>query len=199
MPNERSRHLEQISDEVQRNAKEQFVSHFFAKYSDVHRDLPIWMATEVLSFGSVVRLLNDSQQDIRHNVSAFFGMPEEVFLSWLRTLNFARNVCAYHGQLWNRELAYRPKFPKMNKYPDWHRPVIINGGRVFAVLSICRHCLRKVAVGSAWGTTRSLLMFPFSAGMGTRPNATPARARKVRAPTTRRARNGPRRHRPRRR
>ncbi len=118
----------------------------------MHRDLPIWMATEVLSFGSVVRLLNDSQQDTRHNVSAFFGMPDEVFLSWLRTLNFARNVCAHQGRLWNRELAYRPRFPKMNKYPDWHKPVTINGGRVFAVLSICRYCLRKVAVGSAWGT-----------------------------------------------
>jgi abortive infection bacteriophage resistance protein len=148
---ERQRHQLQIIEEVRRNGREQFVAHFFDKYGDEHAELPIWMVTEVLSFGSVVRLLNDSHRDVRNEVAGFFGVPEEVFLSWLRTLNFVRNVCAHHGRLWNRELAYRPKLPRAHRYPDWHRPVLIGCDRVFAVLSICRYCLRKIAVGSSWG------------------------------------------------
>lgn len=150
-PFDRARHLDQIRDEVDRNKKEQFVDHFFRKYGDAHQDLPIWMAAEVLSFGTIVRLLNDSHPDIRRHVSLFFAVPDEVFLSWLRTLNFVRNVCAHHSRLWNRELPYRPKIPKANKYPEWHRPVVIDGGRVFSALSISRHCLRRIAAGSTWG------------------------------------------------
>ena len=56
------------------------------------------------------------------------------------------------GRLWNRVLPYRPKIPRENKYPQWHRPVAIDGGRVFCALSICRHCLRIVSAGSTWGT-----------------------------------------------
>ncbi|MGE5785917.1 MAG: Abi family protein [Myxococcales bacterium] len=60
---ERDCHLDQIRDNAERNRKEQFVAHFFQKYGDTHQ--PIWMASEVLSFGTIVRLLNDSHPDIR--------------------------------------------------------------------------------------------------------------------------------------
>lgn len=148
---ERDCHLAQIRDEVDRNRKEQFVAHFFQKYGDTHQELPIWMAAEVLSFGTIVRLLNDSHPDIRRQVSLFFGVADEVFSSWLRTLNFVRNVCAHHSRLWNRELPYRPKIPKANKYPEWHSPIVLHGGRIFSALAISRRCLRRIAPGSTWG------------------------------------------------
>jgi abortive infection bacteriophage resistance protein len=151
-------HQRQIRDEVRRNADEQFVAHFMSKYGAEHPDLPIWMATEVMSFGTVARLLSDSSPAIRSEVAAAFAVPDEVVVSWLRTLSFVRNVCAHHGRLWNRVLAYQMKLPRGSKYREWELPVPIGRDRVFGVLTVCRHCLRQFAPGSSWGVrVRGLL------------------------------------------
>lgn len=108
------------------------------------------MATEVFSFGSIVRLLDESAAAVRSAVAGSFGVPDEVFVSWLRTLNFVRNVCAHHGRLWNRTLAYPVKLPNPRKHPDWHVPVPVGNNRVFVVLTILNQLLAQVAPGSSW-------------------------------------------------
>ena len=144
--------------EVARNKKEAFLAHFYRKYGDEHPDPPIWMLTEVLSLGSIVRLLDGVARPVRDRISAPFGVPDEVLISWLRMLNFVRNVCAHHSRLWNRTLSYRVLLPKERKHPEWHRPVAIPNDKFFAVATILRSLLRVVSPATEWGSRlRSLL------------------------------------------
>lgn len=149
-PTDRIDLLAKLREEVRRNEKEQFLQHFFRKYGDVHTDPPIWMLAEVLSFGIVVRLVANIERPVRDAITNAYGVPDAVLISWLRTLNFVRNVCAHHGRLWNRVLSYRVLLPNDRKYPDWHRPVRIPNDRLFTIATLLRHLLRVVSPGSGW-------------------------------------------------
>jgi abortive infection bacteriophage resistance protein len=151
-PTDRIDLLAKVREEVRRNEKEAFLQHFFQKYGDVHTDPPIWMLAEVLSFGVVVRLVDKIERPVRDSITRAYGVPDTVLISWLRALNFVRNVCAHHGRLWNRVLSYRVLLPNDRKYPAWHRPVLIPNDRLFTIATLLHHLLRVVSPGSTWGT-----------------------------------------------
>lgn len=157
-PTERSELLSKLRSEVRQNEKEEFIRHFFQKYGDAHADPPIWMLAEVLSFGNVVRLVRTVERPVRDAITARYAVPDEVFISWLRALNFVRNVCAHHGRLWNRVLSYRVLLPKERKYPDWHHPIRIPNDRLFTVTTLLRHLLRLVSPNSEWDTRLHALL-----------------------------------------
>lgn len=132
----------------QDRSKEAFVKHFKSKYGDAEPVLPIWTAAEVWSFGTLMTFHRGCHQDIRREVAMRFGVHETVFASWLLTLNTVRNICAHHGRLWNREIGTKPKIP--DKIPEWHDPVEVSGDRMFAVLTICKWSLDRIAPQSRW-------------------------------------------------
>ena len=141
--------LGHIAEETQRS-RETFVRHFKTKYGDCHQHLPVWMAAEVMAFGTVLTFFRGASHRVKQLVADVFDVPDVVFNSWLLTLNTIRNVCAHHGRLWNRELGIKPMIPRPAEYPDWHHPVAVPGNRVFAVLTICRWCLGRIAPQSRW-------------------------------------------------
>ncbi len=146
---DRQKLVDRVRDEVSRS-KEKFVGHFRLKYGDTHTDLPIWMATEVMTFGSVLTLFRGCPRQVKKAVASHFGVPDEVMDSWLLALNAVRNICAHHGRLWNRELGVKPFIPRVDRYPQWHSPVRVENNRIFGILTICKHCLDRVAPQSAW-------------------------------------------------
>jgi len=138
-----------ILGEVARS-KETFVKHFFATYGDSHRYLPIWMATEVMTFGTMLTLFRAIDANVKRQVTTSFGIHDTVFDSWLLTLNTVRNICAHHGRLWNRELGVKPQIPAPAKHPEWHRPVPVGNDRIFGVLTLMKYCLDRLAPQSRW-------------------------------------------------
>lgn len=140
------------------HSKESFVAHFRERYGDHHRHLPLWMAVEVLTFGGMLTLFKGVAPSTKRVVSEQYGIADEVLLSWLRSLNAVRNICAHHGRLWNRELGYKPLLPSPNKHPDWHEPVAVGNNRVFVILTICRYMLRIIAPQSQWSARLSSLL-----------------------------------------
>lgn len=148
-PDKRRALLLRISDEVERS-KEQFVLHFAQKCGDSHDHLPIWMATEIMSFGCVLSLWQASSKIVKNRVAATFGVSDEVLRTWFWTLNEVRNICAHHGRLWNRDLGNKPTIPHAKHHPDWHAPVAIPSHRVFAALTICAYSLARLAPSSHW-------------------------------------------------
>lgn len=158
---DRIQFIQRVAEETDRS-REPFVGHFRSKYGDVHRPLPVWMVTEVMTFGTILTFFRGCSHHVKQNVASHFGVPERVFDSWLLTLNAVRNICAHHGRLWNRELGVKPLIPRLPKYPDWHTPVAVTNNRMFAVLTICRHCLRCVAPQSGWSNRIRSLLAEFS-------------------------------------
>ena len=138
-----------LLEELKRS-KEPFIKQFYDEYGDEHDVPPIWEATEVMSFGCVVTLYKSTTHNVKQSVASVFGVPDAVMESWLITLNTVRNICAHHARLWNRELGTKPLIPRGPDYVGWHQPVEITNDRVFAVLTICQHCLSCVAPQSRW-------------------------------------------------
>ena len=132
------------------DSEDLFVSHFKTKYGDDHTDLPIWMAVEIMSFGTLQHFYRGSSHQVKQEVATHFGMPDVIFDSWLHALLVVRNICAHHGRLWNRVLGVRPKRPRIKEYPDWYTPIQISNDRVFGILTVCRYCLRIIAPQSRW-------------------------------------------------
>lgn len=141
--------IEEIKKEAE-HSRERFVKHFIYKYGDCHPSLPLWMVGEIMSFGCMLTMYRGASNNIKKSIASYYGIPDEVLFSWLKTINVIRNICAHHGRLWNRELGVKPFIPKKNKYPQWHEPVPIPQNRIFGVLTILRYLLRIMAPQTKW-------------------------------------------------
>lgn len=93
-------------DRHEKRAKDSFVLHFREKYG---AHLPIWVATEVMSFGvlsNLYTLMPQADQEIlaaRFQVNTAVGRGDRgAFANWLNNLRNVRNICAHFGRTWNR-------------------------------------------------------------------------------------------------
>lgn len=146
-PGQHQKMIDGLRYEANRSS-ESFVVHFKRKY-DEFPDLPLWAAAQIISFGTVLTLLNMSAPDIRPGIARKYGVTDTVFASWLLTLNLVRNICAHHSRLWNRELPLKPLIPNQKNGPEWHHPPIQNH-RLYAVLTMLRVMQGVIAPRSQW-------------------------------------------------
>lgn len=78
--------------------KESFVIH----HNNVYGDLAIWVAIEILDFGSLSKLFSGMIYSDQQKFSSTYSAPiGNIFSKWLRSLTFIRNISAHHGRLWN--------------------------------------------------------------------------------------------------
>jgi abortive infection bacteriophage resistance protein len=124
--------------EAEKQSRETFVTHYRNKYvSEDH--LPLWMASELMSFGRLSRIFKNTHPEIKKSFARRLNVPDtKIVSSWLHTLNYVRNVCAHHSRLWNREIAVKPILPRAS--PAWPY-AILGTDRLYAVLVIIRHAL----------------------------------------------------------
>ncbi len=139
----------EFSREIQRS-KEPFIIHFDQKHGELHDLPPLWMAVEVMSFGKVLTMYRGIGSKLKQKISSYYGLSDEIFLSWFLTLNSVRNICAHHGRIFDRRFDYQPKIPRLQKYPEWHVPVKISRDRVFGILTILNYILQFDAPTSFW-------------------------------------------------
>ncbi len=136
-------------DEATSRSREPFVEQYRLKYSS-EPGLPLWMAAEVASFGALFTFYRHLHLPEQKHVAGQLGLPANVLQSWLFCLNYIRNLCAHHSRLWNRELGIRPLIPDRKNAPEWHTPATPDNRRTFAVLTLLRWLLRKIAPQSRW-------------------------------------------------
>jgi abortive infection bacteriophage resistance protein len=65
---------------------------------------PIWAICEAVTFGGLSHLFSGLSLANRKLVAKLFGFDEGILVSWFRTLNDLRNMCAHHNRLWNAHL-----------------------------------------------------------------------------------------------
>ena len=137
-------------------SKEIFKKHFFKKYGKSHKNLPIWMVAELMSMGTLLTLYTGSDSEVQKKVADHFGLPDALFISWIRSLYAARNICAHHSRFWNRELGYPPGLPNKNKFPEWHQvreedgKKLLTNNRCGVILFILRDMLATISPSSQW-------------------------------------------------
>ncbi len=92
--------LNEVNSEMDR-ANEPFVKKELKKYDD---NLPIYMVTEIITFGGLSRLYDNLKDKDMARVSAYYAYPDYKDLSRnLDALADVRNTCAHHGRLSYRE------------------------------------------------------------------------------------------------
>ncbi len=146
-------------------SKEEFVRHNKERYG---LPLAIWVACEVWDFGTMSTLFNGMKERDQNEISAKYGLKSgRVFASWLRSLNYLRNVCAHHSRLWNRNIVDQPKLPPKNEVA-WISEFEGDGAtqrharaRCFLLLHITRHLLNVVNPRSTWKDRMRLHLLAF--------------------------------------
>lgn len=154
--------LDKLESETQRSSDE-FVRHFRQQYSGFPT-IPIWMLTEVMSFGSLSRCYSGLRNDRKAGyedkkaVADYFNLHHKRLEDWLHTLTYVRNVCAHHSRLWNRELAIRPDKAKES---EWLPPITPRNDRIFYILLMLRHLQKQAGNGDVWKSEVNTLLTPF--------------------------------------
>ncbi len=125
-------------------SKETFVAHFGKKYDTSYKFLPLWMATEIMSFGNILTLFRGVETKLKQQIASEYGVSDTVFISWFKSLHAIRNIVAHHSRLWNKELGLKPEIPRVNKHPQWHVPIQIQNNRVFCIIMIMKYLLNQM-------------------------------------------------------
>ena len=131
-------------------SKEDFVKHYREKYDG---NLPIWVAVEIWDFGAMSQLFSLMKVPDQSAIAVKYGISDfRVFASWLRSLNYLRNLSAHHSRLWNRNIIDQPKLPEKGEV-EWcddfiGKPDLI--AKPFLLLAITRHLLKVVCPNTSW-------------------------------------------------
>jgi abortive infection bacteriophage resistance protein len=127
-------------------SQETFLGHYRSKYTS-EALLPLWMASELLSFGWLSRIYSASHPSIKRTIARRLDIHDSQLSSWLHSLTYIRNVCAHHMRLWNRELAVKPSLP--HKCAAWPYEVP-STDRMYCMLVIAMHCMSRIAPRCGW-------------------------------------------------
>jgi abortive infection bacteriophage resistance protein len=165
-----SRHHDWLGKHAQliNRSREEFVRHNKARYE---LPLAIWIACEVWDFGTLSTLYSGMREAEQDAIANRYGISNgRIFATWLRSLNYLRNVCAHHSRLWNRNIVDQPRLPPTAELP-WVGPFDTDAyvrSRCFLLLFISRHLLQVINPRSSWPTRmRSHLQaFPNLAHLG---------------------------------
>nr|WP_257033262.1 Abi family protein [Pigmentiphaga litoralis] len=141
--------------------------------------LPIWVSVELWDFGMLSTFFKGMKVVDQSAIAARYGIPDwQLLQSWLRSLNFVRNVAAHHSRLWNKNLIDQPKLPKAGAMPDFDAVIGVPDvtTRLFVVLCITLHLLRAVCPNSSWPKRlrQELMAFPTIQGLSVADMGFPA-------------------------
>jgi len=143
-------------------SKEDFVLHYRRTHGG---DLPIWVAIELWDFGAMSQLFSLMKVPDQTKIAAKYQVTDfRVFASWLRSLNYLRNVVAHHSRTWNRNVIDQPKLPKKGTV-DWCDHFVGSNdlsSKPFLLISIVRHLMLNICPNTEWNNRvrDHLLAFP---------------------------------------
>ncbi len=133
-------------------SKEDFVKHYQQKHG---HDLPIWVAIETWDFGAMSQLYAMMKVQDQQTIATKYGVTDwKVFQSWLRSLNYLRNLVAHHSRIWNRNVIDQPKLPKRGNI-NWCDEFIGKVdliARPFLLLAITTHIIKVIDPEITWPT-----------------------------------------------
>lgn len=130
-------------------SKEDFILHTKEKYG---LPVPIWVACEVWDFGTLSRLFKGMLPEQQTLIANKYGVTKgETLESWLRCLNYLRNVCAHHSRLWNRNMIEQPKQEGLKDIKHFTDNLSTHTlARPFLQLCMAQHLLTKINPNSTW-------------------------------------------------
>ena len=154
--------IETLQREIDHNSKVLFVKHHKEKYDGI---FPLWVATELFSFGMLsyfyADMINADQKEFSRE---YYNTIPRNLKSWLRCATDLRNICAHYGRLYYRIFSAIPAniaeiseeqerslwaafLAIRNLYPDhqkWNEQVLPEVERLFDKF---KHCVQLNHIG----------------------------------------------------
>lgn len=144
--------LEHYHQQIKRSKKQALIQHHLQYYNGI----PIWVAVEVIDFGSISILYSGLKYKHRQQIAEKYETSEDVFTSWIHSLNIVRNICAHHSRLWNTNI---PKPAKKSKdIKPWHD---LDRRKIFFYLCLMKHFLSIINPRATWDKRVELLLLNF--------------------------------------
>lgn len=136
--------LQKYESLLHRARREPFIAHHNEKYGEP----PIWAAIEVWDFGLMSKLYAGMKVSDQKEIAEKYGAANgKEMASWLRGLNFIRNVSAHHSRLWNINILERCPIPASE--PNWKS---LENNRSFLYFCLMQKMLNVLCPNSYWGS-----------------------------------------------
>lgn len=136
--------MDRLQEEADRSS-ELFIKHFRSKYAE-YPNLPVWMLTEVMSFGTLTRMFRGMNRRDQQAVSSRYGLQALTFGTVLLHLVYVRNLCAHHSRLWDRVWSIKANLPQGKM---WQPPIMPGNDRLFSTVCLIQHLLNRCpAIGN---------------------------------------------------
>ena len=123
-----------------KRSREVFIAHYKTTYQE-YPDLPIWVATEVMSFGALSRMLEGLEKTDQKRIATRYGLQPLTLASCIHHLVYVRNLCAHHSRLWDRIWAIKPDLPAGKL---WSPPHLPDNKQLFSSLLLQSTLLRRI-------------------------------------------------------
>lgn len=93
--------IHDVENELRR-ANEPFV-RAYRKDEEDKSPVPVYVALEVITMGSLSKLVSNLKRSELKKLASFYGLKsEKLIISFLKALTILRNTCAHHGRLSQR-------------------------------------------------------------------------------------------------
>jgi abortive infection bacteriophage resistance protein len=141
--------LKRYNEAIQKKTKEDFVAHHIHRYNG---RMPIWVATETWDFGLLSKFYAGMKYKDQQRIAQRYLIDGPTLGSWLRALNFVRNVSAHHSRLWNRNNPDALRMPAMQPHHHLHHLAADEFARrrVYGSLCVMRHMLKSIEPSTRW-------------------------------------------------
>ncbi len=137
-------------DEATQRSREDFIKHYRSKYT---LPIPIWIAVELWDFGMLSHFLSGMRDRDLDRIASRYGLQRRILLcSWVRGINFVRNLCAHHCRLWNRIIIDQPMPTKIGELKEFDHLAADRHAqsRLYGILCVIRFLLRTSNPSSSW-------------------------------------------------
>lgn len=156
-PLEHAKTLTKLDAEISRS-REDFIKHHRKSLSMPWP--PVWVLTEVASFGAVSRLLSGLHSpSLRQRVADSYGHDESTFCPLFHQLSVLRNTAAHHSRLWNRRFTFTFQLPRKKPphlHPNFQITKTASGNpkerRIYNTLVLLADLVQGIEPGSSWPT-----------------------------------------------
>lgn len=112
-------------------------------------NVPIWVAVELLPFGTIAKMMMYLSDDIpARRVAESYSLSWEGFTSTIHAFSVLRNQCAHHGQIWHR----RPNIqtPVLKKLRPRGVRYDHQGG--YPAIIMLKRYLKEITAGGEWAS-----------------------------------------------
>ncbi|MDV6316249.1 Abi family protein [Idiomarina sp. HP20-50] len=120
------------------------------------KNLPIWVAVEAWSFGTVSKYFELLKGSYQNKVAAKLGVSNSSLLvRWLQDLNTLRNRCAHHTRVWNQSQNNPIRIPTEQGKADTEYFTSLNldnkhKKKIYGLITIIWYLVRNIGPNSDW-------------------------------------------------